>query len=273
MTTLSRFLIFSTFLFWCGNVAAGTATVLEIYELRHANIDTVLPVVKNLLEDGETAQGLGQRLIIKAGPESHKQIARFLEKFDIPKPTLAVEVKQIQAGMTNAARAGSFASKSGQLSTHLGNSRNAVTQRILVGDGEDAFVVYGEDIPYASELAMINGRHQGMFRQTDYKKIRTGFRVRPVLQGKTVDVTIIPFRENVRNQTSAPQVDNPPVIDYQEAATRLRVPLNSWFDVGGATSNREQDDLGTVRWSTGRNVQNSSILIRIQLPSSQNPTQ
>ena len=268
MTSLLRFLLFSSLLFWCGLVFAGTGRIVHIYELRHANPGTVLPVVKNLLETGETVESLGQQLIVHAIAENQKKIAQLLDQIDVPKPSLMVEVKHLRTGMNNAVRAGPSISNPGRASTHLGNSRTAVTQRIFVRDGEKAFIVNGEDIPYASELAMSSGRHQGFYRQTDYKKIRTGFLVRPTLLGKTVDIEIIPFREKTRKQVS-PNIDNPPIIDYQQTATRIRVPLNSWFDIGGTASNREQDDQDTIRWSTGRNVQDRSIWIRIQVPSSQ----
>ena len=267
MITLFRFLIFSSFLFWCGYVSAENGMVVEVYELRHANTESIFPVLKTLMDDGETAKSLGQRLIIKATPENHKKISRLLDKIDISKATLVVEVKQIRSGMSNAVRGGVSSGPSVRTSTYLGNSRSAVNQRIMVRDGEDAYIVQGEDIPYSSELAMVNGRHQGYHRQIDFKKTRTGFLVRPTLRGDTVDVVIVPFRENARKHPGG-HGDNPPAIDYQEAATQVRIPLDSWFDVAGTASNREQDDLGTIRWSTGPNVQDRGILIRIRRSAS-----
>ncbi|MBN2428853.1 MAG: hypothetical protein JXK94_11005 [Deltaproteobacteria bacterium] len=245
--------------------------MLQVHEVKHADIKTVLPVVENFLEKGETVQNMKQKLIINATPESQKKIRQFLDQIDVPRKTLMIEVKQLKSSIKNAVRVGSSSSKPVYAGTRLGNTRSSVTQHIMVLDGEDAFIVVGEDIPYTSELAMVNGRNQGFYQKTDYKKTRTGFVVRPNLRGKMVEVQIIPFQESPRNQRSAYN-DTPPMVDYQQASTRLQVPLGSWFDVGGTSYNSDQDDLGTIHWSTGKRTKDSSVQLRIQVPSSNFPT-
>ena len=148
-------------------------------------------------------QNLDQRLIIHAAPEMQKKIRILLDQIDVPKVNLMIEVKQVNHRIKNSVHVGTSSARSAHAGTHLGNTSTSVIQRIVVQDGAGAFIVAGEEIPYASELAMVDGRNKGFYRKTDYKKIRTGFQVRPVLRGRTVDVEIVPFRGKT------PQPHNP----------------------------------------------------------------
>jgi Bacterial type II and III secretion system protein/Bacterial type II/III secretion system short domain len=268
MTSLLRFLIFLIIFFWFGLCIGASEMILRVYELKHTGVEKIIPVINGLIETDEKVEALNNRIIIHASPETQKKIAGLIEKIDIPRSTLLIRVRHSSNGITNAIRTGNHVPKArAKTSGHLGNSQKSTTQKILVQDGAEAFIVKGEDIPYSSELAMVSGRHQGFSRNITYKEVRTGFRVRPTLQGKMVEVELVPFKENIRGNSS-PNVDNPPYVSYQKAGTKFRVQLNSWFELAGTAQNTRQDDVSTVRWRTGKNYHNSSIWIKIEDPSS-----
>jgi hypothetical protein len=265
MTTLFRFFLLSLLFFWGGLAFAANGKVMQVIELRHAEVQDIVPVVENLLDEGDSVQTLQQRLIIHTTPSTLEKIRDLIRQIDVPRQTLRIEVRQEEGRMENALRADGSKTGAAQAANHLGNTHSYVSQHVLVQDGGDAYIVAGEDIPYASEIAVMNGRHQGFYQQTAFKKIRTGFLVRPTLRGEMVDVEIVPFQQKPRRPGSASTI-NPPAIDYQQTLTRLRVPLNTWFEVSGTANQRGKKESRTIRWSTGRDTRNSRIRLRIQIP-------
>ncbi len=268
MTSLLRFSIFLIIFFWFGLCIGASEMISRVYELKHTGVEKIIPVINSLTETDTKVETLNNRIIIHASPETQKKIAVLIDKIDIPRSTLLIRVRHSSNGIANAIRTGNHVSKApAKTSGRLGNSQKSTIQQILVQDGADAFIVKGEDIPYSSELSMVSGRHQGFSRKIAYKEVRTGFLVRPVLQGKMVEVEIVPFNENIRGNFS-PNIDTPPSVRYQKAGTKLRVPLNSWFELAGTSQNFQQDDVSTVRWQTGKNYHKSSIWIKIEALSS-----
>jgi type II secretory pathway component GspD/PulD (secretin) len=268
MPTLLRYLIFFIILFWLGICFGASEKILQIYELKHIDAGKIVPVVKNILDKEETAEVFDNRLIIHASSTVQEKIKELLKKTDIPKPTLVVQVRQTNSSIANAVRLGTRdQQKPFRNSTHLGNSESSVTQQVLVRDGEDAFIVEGEEIPYSSELAMVSGRHQGFARKTGYKDVRTGFMVKPTLRGNMVDIEIIPFREDPQGM-SGTNLDTPPSISYRKTATRLRIPINSWINLGGTVSDSGQEASKVVRWKTGKDYKSNDVWIKIDRHSS-----
>ena len=268
MPTLFRFLIFFIILFWLGVCFASSEKILRIYELEHVDAGNIVPVVKSLLEKEETAEVFENRLIIHASSTVQGKIEELLKKTDIPKPTLVVQVRQTDSRISNAVRLGtSDPQKPLSNPTHLGNSENSVAQRILVKNGDDAFIVEGEEIPYSSELAMVSGRHEGFSRKIGYKNVRTGFMVRPMMRGDMVDLEIIPFRQDVRGMSGS-HPDNPPSVIYQKTASKLRVPLNTWTNLGSTVTDSGHIKTGGVRWKTGKDYKSSNVWIKIDSHSS-----
>jgi hypothetical protein len=264
MTTLFRFFTLSLLFLWSGLAFAANERVMQVIEIQHVEAQDIVPVVENLLGEGDRVQTFQQRLIIHTTPPTLEKIRDLIRQIDVPRQTLKIEVRQEERRLENALRPGEAKTEAAPAANHLGNTHSYVSQHVLVQDGGEAFIVAGEDIPYASEIAMVNGRHQGFYQQTAFKKIRTGFLVRPTLRGKTVDVEIVPFQQKPRRPGSASTI-NPPIIDYQKTSTRLHIPLNTWFEVSETANQREQKESRTICWSTGRDSHNSRIRLRIQI--------
>jgi len=86
--------------------------------------------------------------------------------------------------------------------------------------------------------------------------------VRPLLQGEQVLLEVTPFLQDFSGSPH-PAVGGARALTFQQAATRMLVPLGVWFDLGGHLQSAGEVGRSFVSWRTRQEDARRQILVRI----------
>ena len=153
-------------------VGAGARAELRVFEPRHADPESLLPVVQPLLGPGESASVHGGTLVVNAGAGTLRRIDELLPQLDRPLRNLLISVRQggSAAGPGNGVPLGSGR----RISTRADGGENSV--RAL--EGRPVLVRAGALVPLADEGYWGAG--------VRYEEVSEGFVVRARLAGDRV---------------------------------------------------------------------------------------
>ena len=136
--------------------------------------------------------------------------------------------------------------------------KRQVSQYLVVMENQPARITVGKSVPFTESLHAVCRRHGVLLESIDYRDVDTGFEVYPEVYGEQVQLDIRPFMAflNPRDRRQ---------IVFQELATKVRVPLDSWFDLGGHMSS--QNDVSREIMATGRQEadRQSSVRLRVEI--------
>ncbi|MBN1140589.1 MAG: hypothetical protein JXB25_02155 [Deltaproteobacteria bacterium] len=258
MTTFLRLAILLLPLIPLNVTWAAPPQEIRVFELHHITSGEALPPLRKLLGEKGSVTSVHNRVVVKTVPEELQRVAEFLKSIDIPRKSLLIEVRQSSNPSGVSIGAGA---RHSQVSMRLGNARQTTEQRIQILDGEEAFIMTGQEVPYSSQTALMGGKHPAYSRSVAYQTVATGFRLQPTLLKKGVRLEITPFQEEIAEKDS--RGDQPPRILFHQAATSVLVPLNIWQELAQTKTTSGSDSISAFRWTTGRAHQKKSIQIRI----------
>lgn len=125
------------------------------------------------------------------------------------------------------------------------NESRRTEQFVMTLEGSPARISVGQQLPFTERWLVLARRHVQVYESTHYASVDTGFEVTPeLLVGNQVELTIHPFMAFIDDTRHSRQ------IRFSELATRVRIPVDAWFDLGGTMSNRDEvsrEILGTAR--------------------------
>ncbi len=243
-------------------------------QINYRSASDVLPVVKPMLSrTGEAvADELTNSLIITDNEESIKKIRAFLPNVDVLGRQVRVRIKfqEVRSSKDQSLSVGGSVSgkgwevskgrkKRGDINIGVRDETN-LKQRssesfITVTSGSSAYIIAGEDIPYRERWIYLSRRYAQLVDTVVFRRVETGFEVRPVVTGKIAHIDITPRISYVSSEGEEG------TIHFTSAQTRLSVPLGQWVSIGG-TSGKENEVLNAIL-ECGRGDQNSSLSISL----------
>jgi len=213
-------------------------------------------------------------LIVIDQPEVLQRIQDLVSRIDQPVPQLRIHV---QYGYDNSRR-GQSASVAGgvkvgdasigvgdkhsegidvALSTGGGQQQNRREYIVMVRSGSTAYISSGYDVPYPERWSRLSHKHGHIRGTVTFKKVDTGYDVRPVLVGEVVQLEITPHISYL----NARGVRQP--IMFAEAATRLNVPLDQWVEIA-ATNDATQEIYNQIL-SAGSSSSDEQLSMRLMV--------
>jgi len=243
---------------WIPAIQAASTIETRVIPLQHRLPDDVIPALRPLLGPSESIQGYDNKLIVRAGPQTLREIERVLGEIDTRRRNLRIRVPQSdvshaesqdlgasgawQQGNTritidNGGRAQDNrglnirrSEKQNQLTIHSDqrseHSRRMADQSLLVLDGGHATLRVGESIPTIQPYLALAGNRLVVVPGVQFYDVTTGFEVFPRLVGDRVRLQLHPrlaFRSSQGTQT----------IDFQELQTEVSIRPGEWTDIGG----------------------------------------
>ena len=128
---------------------------------------------------------------------------------------------------------------------------------VIVRSGSTAYISSGYDVPYPERWARLSRKHGHVKRPVTFRKVDTGYDVRPVLMGNNVQIEITPHISYLN-----PRGLRQP-IRFAEAATRLNVPLNQWVEIAGTSDSYEEINRQIL--GGGRASRDSQLSMRLMV--------
>ncbi len=234
--------------------ASSSHAAVEVIALRHRSPSEVLPFVKPLLsaEGKISADDRTSHLIIVDSEEAIERVRQTLEILDRQAPQATIRVRfQETAGREDRSVAGGGRVSGDQWSVSGGRMRRS-------GEGVDVRVQdRSVSLPISTNWVDLCRRYG---RTVAYRRIETGFDVRPVIRETLADVEIVP-------RISAMGSDGRgEAVRFTEAATRTVVPLGQWIAIGGADQSASEVVRAILQAGASRQSSGVSIQLMIEAP-------
>lgn len=208
---------------------------VEIFPLQHRTAEAVRKQVEPLLLEGERISVAESHLILIASQQTAEAVSALLRLIDREQSQYLVQVRWVDSVTRNSGVL-SYDSRSGQSTVSatgrvLGTSQKQTGQMLAVIEGESAFIVTGQDIPYSANWAVWSGRYsQGFTRSLSFQKVRSGF-----------SITVNRAGEDILRAVITPQlmeaepgtILNPGILTLDRLATTIQLKPGSWIDLAG----------------------------------------
>jgi len=274
---ITRFIAIMLSIVFIG-VFAPAAASEDVVQIRvvHRDVNDILGMVRPLISQYGyiSADVPSNSLIVIDHPTVVNRIREFVARVDQPVPQLKIRVQygyddshqgqsasvegQVKAGdvVVGLGDKGSEGIEA-ELSAGESQQRSKGEYLVLVRSGHTAYIGSGYDVPYPERWSRLSHKHGHTGRSVTFKKVDTGYDVRPVLVGETVQIEITPhisyldrrgFRQPVR---------------FAEAATRLNIPLGKWVEIGGV--NATSQEVYSQILSSGRTAGSEQVSMRLMV--------
>jgi hypothetical protein len=249
--------------------AAGADYPIEVIELRAALLEDILPVVRPLVGTNGTVTGMGNNLVIKAPPETVRQVRELLAEIDRPPRRLLITVSN--AGDDSLHSSGYSASADVKIGDarvginspgrRAGDSRARIDlhdrdarrqretgQQIQALEGRPAWIQAGTRVPV----------YGGYPPTTVLRNDVSGFYVVPRVRGERVMLEI--YQRDDRPGTSHG------AGDIQRAATTVSGNLGEWILLGGINDAGATRHEGTASALNRETASTRQIRVRVECP-------
>ena len=254
---------------------ANAETEFKIITLQHRFAEEILPAIKPLIGDDGTATAMQNNLIIRTSRNNMAEIEQLINSLDSVRQNLKITIRRntnndIGQSRTEIAgrrridnvtvqTGGRGINKQNGLALNIENyhSKSNVSneQFIRVADGEQAFILVGQSVPYTQEWISLTHRYLGIQRSTAFVNIDTGFAVRPRTIGNQVELEITPrFSQLNRNG----------LIDFTTLTTIVRVNRDDWLDIAGIMQQKDEVSRAILSLQSNNQTLNNQLLIRVE---------
>jgi len=247
------------FFFWIalsigytGRPALASEEVVQI-RIVHRDANDMLTIVQPLISQYGfiSADTASNSLIMIDQPANVRRVQQLVSQIDQPVPQLKIRVQYgRQETNTDQSVATRGKIEVGDATVAVGNQKKEgidvelsadESQRqdqgeytVIVRSGSTAYISSGYDVPYPERWARLSHKHGHIQRAVSFKKVDTGYDVRPVLMGNNVQIEITPHISYL-----SPRGLRQP-IRFAEAATRLNVPLDQWVEIAGTSASTQE---------------------------------
>ncbi len=268
--------------------AAALAEV-RTFQLENVQVEEILPVLRELLAPETKASGIGRQLVVRGSAGELAEVEKIVGQLDVARQVLRVTVRQ----EARSAETGTRFEASGQLSRgdleaglgapvekqqirsgastlqaggarRIGNAAESRDQFVQVLDGEEAWLTIGREVPYTREFALLIDRFgaEGFSQSTDFQQVSTGFVVRPLLQGDRVLLEVTPFLADFDSRSDF--AGGARAVSFQKATTTTRVPLGTWYDLGGHLQSSSEVGRSFVSYRTRNDEARRQIWVMVE---------
>jgi len=237
---------------YLAGVARASEEVVQI-RIVHRDANDMLTIVQPLISQYGfiSADTASNSLIVIDQPANVRRVQQLVSQIDQPVPQLKIRVQYgRQETSTDQSVATRGKIKVGDATVAVGNKKKEgidvelsadESQRqdqgeytVIVRSGSTAYISSGYDVPYPERWARLSHKHGHIQRPVTFKKVDTGYDVRPVLMGNNVQIEITPHISYIN-----PRGLRQP-IRFAEAATRLNVPLDQWVEIAGTSASTQE---------------------------------
>jgi len=262
---------------------------LEVIALKHRSAEEVLPVIRPLLDKGDTASGMNYQLILRTSPRNLEQIKKLLESIDIAPRRLKITVMQNvdsetaarltevsgNVGLNRDARiAVPGSGDSSGLNVELGRGQDRLrtrvtstrsledernTQQLQVLEGNRALVHSGQSVPVPQRQVIQNQWGTQVIDSTQYQEVGSGFYVLPRISGDRVTLEI-----STQNDALVPGSGDQPTVRVQQASSTVSGRLGEWLEVGGLGQQKNHEDSTLSTRGVSRTREQRNVLIKVE---------
>ncbi len=258
--------------------AAGPQDKLEVIQLKSRTAEEMIPVIRPLLGPEDTLTGTGYKLILRADPDTVREIKAVLEQLDQAPRNLLITVKRgdLQTAHERELSVsgteefddkgritiqGSEDDLDVDLDEHTTTRRPEALQQLRVAEGNRAFIYTGQSVPYPESDVSVGragprSRTRVYSEGVSFRDVRSGFYVLPRVSGEQVTLEIQPVDESLNTDRS---------VNIQRTHTIVSGTLGEWIQIGGVRQRAtEYGRKGGTTYRT-HDSQDLDIYVKVEL--------
>ena len=258
-------------------------TQLEVILLRNRIVDEMIPIIRPMLKGNESVTGMNQQLIVRASPRKIKEIKGLLEQIDGRLRNLRITVKQglrsqlsrqerdvsgevpvgdsgriiinpeAKGGVILENKSGKAAVR-GRISDRESFLDEMNTQVVTTLEGNPATIYIGQQIPFNVTERFRSGNTVTNFNSSQFKDVRTGFKVLPHIRDDQVILEISPQQSRVTNGR----------IETTGLNTVVKGKVGEWIELGGLNQGQDSQGLQIAGRNMSRKVDKRTVFIKVE---------
>ena len=269
------------FLVWVlySPMATAQETVEQI-RLHHRHVSEILPAARPLISPNGfiSADQRSNSLIVVDNPAAIARIRNLVQQLDQEVPRLKILVRYENADVTEEREArAAAAAESGRTRVEVGDDRGKGEgleadisegrrqgQRqseyvIRVRSGSTAYIEAGYDVPQRERWQDLSRRYGHIPDTVVFRRVASGYDIRPVLLGDQVRIEIFPRISYLDNRGRDQK------IHFAQAATTIFAPLGEWVDIGGVMGGKREVNRQILADSQHAAGKNLSMRLRVTI--------
>lgn len=247
----------------------------KIITLQHRLAEDILSSIKPFMQQDGTVTAMQNHLIIRTSSDNMAEIEKIIASLDVVRQNFKITVSQhsnlettnnditlsgqkqfgklgISNGKhSNKRNAGAQISISDTQTDTQGSSR----QFINVADGERAFILVGQSIPFTQEWVTLTQRYVSVQRTTEFVNISTGFSVWARSIGNQIELEVTP---------SIAQLNQNSVVDFVQLSSIIRIKQGQWLDLSGIMQKNDEVSRTILSYKSSQSTQNTQLQIRVE---------
>ena len=258
-------------------------TQLEVIPLRNRIVDEMIPIIRPMLKGNESVTGMNQQLIVRASPRKIKEIKGLLEQIDGRLRNLRITVKQglrsqlsrqerdvsgevpvgdsgriiinpeAKGGVILENKSGKAAVR-GRISDRESFLDEMNTQVVTTLEGNPATIYIGQQIPFNVTERFRSGNTVTNFNSSQFKDVRTGFKVLPHIRDDQVILEISPQQSRVTNGR----------IETTGLNTVVKGKVGEWIELGGLNLGQDRQGLQIAGRDRSKKVDKRTVFIKVE---------
>lgn len=269
--------------------AGADGRVLEVIPLRHALVDDVVPILRDLVSPGGAVTDQRDQLIIRTTPQNLADLKTVLETLDRPVRQLRISVRQdvgrqfqwqedqlsarVRAGDVAAGVGGPSSRPGPGVDVQIGDGdgrlgyRNYATRGseddahahfVTTVEGRPAFITTGQTVPLANRQLITSPYGVAAVDTIDYAHVGSGFYVTPRLHDDRVNLAISPHADTLSRQGGG-------LIDTRGLETTASGRLGEWIPLGGAGRSARNDSRGIAHRTRGADSERYDVWVKVDI--------
>ena len=298
---LNKYLVIASFLILILLVTlvdADQRDPLQTIDLNNRTAEEMIPIIKPILKDNDAITGSGYQLFIRTDTSTFAEVTRLLKEIDKAPRNLIISVRNdesIGSGETDFDLSGNYdigedgrvvlgdrppigegarvtANKTERAST------NDIKHTIRVLEGNEAYIVTGQERPYTNQTIIGNRYGVAVYDNVEYEDLTSGFYVRPILTGNgNVTLHINPHYRSANDENPGRRTrywgvfdgsryrSDHGSIDVQEADTVITAKLAQWVKIGGVDNDAKARESGVLSTSRKATDRQNTIYIKVEV--------
>lgn len=224
---------------------------VRVFALKQQSAERILPQLEALLPDEVKFAGTGARIVATGAAADLDRAADLIRALDVAGRQWRIRIVQ---QLTGSSGRGHLNRQS--IGFHLSNLGGSVEQSLVVLEGDTGFIAIGREEPFIQAFAAMIGESAGVVETIDYRRVQTGFTVRPQAVGEEVELLLVPTLERIEGEGREKRVL------FHQSATRIRLQPGHWVDIGAGISRANMSGHGLVAWRAGNRETSYRLLVR-----------
>lgn len=248
---------------------SAVADEMQIFELKGATPQELIPLIKPFVGPDGTVTGMHNQLIVRTSAERMAEIRKILQEFDRAPRRLLIHVRDSAPNAAERNRidlslrtphlqTGESENNSLRLKHYSTESRETNLRTLQTLEGQPTLITSGISRPEVTRGGYIIGPRGGGFQTDyDYKEIDSGFYASVHLVGDRV-------RIEITTQKQAP-IRGSSTISHQATSNVVSGRIGEWLPLASTRTQQESKRSGISSRASSESATESELWVKVEL--------